>query len=362
MVRFVISLLCACTLIGGCTLLPGGHPGFRGEVVPVFSTDRRITDVAALSGGRIFLSFEPDASGAPLLVELTSRGETVPFPDREWNRTLGIGGMSPIEHFTSVTALDVDRAGFLWVLDDGRDREGDVAPGGAKVVRIDIRTDRVSQVVPIPDRLLSPASHLADLQVDLSSGMIYIADEGTPALIVMDISSGEGWIPLDRHPSLTSERSMIAAGGEAIRNADGSMQWGNISSLALSPDGGYLAYQALSGTTLYRLATHLLRKGVERRDVEEGVEIVGRTVVASSICWEAGLGILLGEIQEGGVVRLTPDRHLEPVVHHPLLSYPTALSMVSTREMVAATRRPDCGHRKEMCDRLVRITLPGDRP
>lgn len=362
MVRLLIALLCACSLLGGCARLPRVSGGFSGDVVPFYSTDRRIADIAAIPGGRIVIAFEPDEAGSPLLVELLPGGATSPVPDSEWNRNLATGGMSPIEHFTSVTALEVDQAGFLWVLDDGRDPEGEIAPGGAKVVRIDTRSYRAHQVIFLPDGLLSPDSHLVDLQVDLPSGLLYIADEGTPAILVLDISSGEGWIPLHRHPSLTAERSMIAAGGEVIRNPDGSMQGGNVSSLLLTPDGGHLLYQALSGTTLYRIGTHLLRKGVGQSDVEQGVEIVARTVIASTIQRDPNGGLLLAEIQGGGIVRLTPERYLEPVVHDPLLNYPIAVSVPSSGEMIVATRRTGCVPGQGGCDRLVRITFPGGRP
>ncbi|GAB4297318.1 MAG: L-dopachrome tautomerase-related protein [Desulfuromonadia bacterium] len=345
-------------ILGGCAALSGGSP--RVAVELLLTSTRPVTAVAVTPSGRLFVAGESDGTDQPLLQERRGDGATIPFPDGEWNRSRNITGMAPVEHFTAITSLDVDPAGFLWVLDDGRGEDGEREPGGAKLVRIDLRSNRAAQVIPVPERLISPRSHFTDLQVDMTQGVAYLADEGAGAIVAVDLAAGDGWIALDRHPSLTAERLMIAAGGGVLRTADGSILSGNVVTLALSADGEYLLYQSLSGVTLYRIRTALLGKGVDRRDRESGVEIVGRTVVSSRIRTASDGSLLFAAIQPEGVVRLTDDRRLKTLIHDPTIGFSTSLAISGGGSILLATTIPSCIGGGDGCHRLYRITLPGE--
>lgn len=354
----MLCILLLLPLVGGCATLSTG--GGDLAVEEILSSRRPITAVAMTPGGRLFVSFGDGEWGEPHLVERRGDGTLLPFPDREWNQERDTAGLAPVEHFTAITSLELDPSGFLWVLDDGREEDGEREPGGAKLVRIDLRTNRVAQVIPIPERLLSPSSHLTDLQLDMTAGVAYLADEGGSAIVVIDISSGDGWIGLDRNHSLTGERLMIAAGGRVLRTPDGSILSGNVMTLALSPDGEYLLYQSLSGVTLYRIRTELLRRGVERKDRERGVEIVGRTVISSRMRSAPDRSLFLAGIQPEGVVRLAPDRRLQTLLHDPARGFSTTIALWGERSLLLGTTLPACREGgDDACHRLFRIVMTG---
>ncbi|MCQ9154902.1 major royal jelly family protein [Acidomonas methanolica] len=143
--------------------------------------------------------------------------------------------------------LTVDGDGGLWCVNQGK-------PGnGISLHLIDRATPRVRGSWPLPAALLRPASHLSAMAVH--GPLIYLADDGVPALIVFDRRNNAGRRLLENNPSLRGRRATVIGGVTQMR--DGHVLERDVAMLALSPDGTWLFYQPPCGP-LYRIATELL--------------------------------------------------------------------------------------------------------
>ncbi|KAK7923771.1 hypothetical protein PG985_007842 [Apiospora marii] len=129
-------------------------------------------------------------------------------------------GSADSTHFISVQALYVTPDDTLWVLDTGRPTVNAstsspampyAAPGGPKLVAVNLTTDTITKTYTFPADVHYPDSYMNDLRFDLRAnatetgkGVAYIvdsSDEGRNGFIVLDLGTGESWRQLDRHPS-----------------------------------------------------------------------------------------------------------------------------------------------------------------
>ena len=88
----------------------------------------------------------------------------------------------------------------------------------------------------------------------------YLTDSGaTGALVVVDLQNGKARRVLHGHPSTQPEKDVVVkTDGQELRRPDGRGVEFAADSIALSPDGRMLYWKALTGRTLYRIATDAL--------------------------------------------------------------------------------------------------------
>lgn len=166
--------------------------------------------IAVSSKDRVFLGFprHADNHNGFALAELVG-GQLTPFPKKEYVYPSTKGYK---DWLVSPHGMFMDSNDILWVLDDGK-RAGikEIPQGAAKVVAIDINTEKIIHTVVIPTSVLSDDSHYNDLRVDLThgkSGTIYIANSGFGkrfSLIVLDVATGKAREVLLNHPFTSPE-------------------------------------------------------------------------------------------------------------------------------------------------------------
>ena len=337
--RQVLLMLPLMLLLTGCAGWPHSRPGIQATLTEVASSPRQWTGVAVSRSGRIFVNFPrwSDPGGAAV-AEVLPDGQLRPFPDEAWNSPAEMPGLLPIEHFICVQSLYIDAADFLWVLDAANPYFAGVVPDGPKLVRIDLRTNRMVQVISFPEDIILKGSYLNDVRVDLRTGTAYMTDSGSGALIVTDIATGNSRRLLDGHPSVTPEGITANINGEAWRSPNGTIPEVHVDGLALTPGGEYLYYQALTGRTLYRIATEVLRNAeLSAADVENAVQLVGQTCVADGLEFTPDGLLYLTDIEHGAIRRLTRGRTLETVIQDPRLAWPDSLAAVADRELYVTT-------------------------
>ncbi|RMR03594.1 putative major royal jelly-like protein [Pseudomonas savastanoi pv. glycinea] len=159
--------------------------------------------------GRTFVGFPRHAIDhtGMTLGELVG-GKLVPYPSASISLPSGLGDN---QRLISVHGMTLDSEGRLWLIDDGKraDHEG-IAPGAAKIVGIDLRTNKIITSVVLAGALLQD-SHMNDLRIDLShgsKGIAYVADSSfgdSPALVVVDLASGEQRRVLSTNPSIIAQ-------------------------------------------------------------------------------------------------------------------------------------------------------------
>ena len=257
-------------------------PGGAAQLQLVASFEHQVTGVTVAADGRIFVNFPRWSEDAPVSVaEVTRDGQVKPYPNEEWNawRNARKNQTTPGYHFVCVQSVVADGRGNLWVVDPAAPATAQVVPGGPKLVRIDLRSNKVAQTIPFGETVAPQGSYLNDVRLSPDGRHAYLTDSGAKgALVVVDLQSGRARRVLDGHPSTQPEKSVVVrTDGQELRRPDGRGVEFAADSIALSLDGRHLYWKALTGRTLYRIATDALENlRLSAKDLEARIERVGK--------------------------------------------------------------------------------------
>jgi sugar lactone lactonase YvrE len=212
------------------------------------------------------------------IVEVMKDGSTKPYPDEFWNRWNSKLATAP-KQFVCVQSVVADDQNSLWVVDPAAPLFSSVVPGGAKLVKIDLGTNKVARVYTFGSGVVKADSYLNDVRIDTKTKTAYMTDSGEGGIVVVDLNSGDAHRALDGSPSVKAEQGVsISVNGKPVVGADGKPPQFNSDGIALTSNGEYLYYQALTGATLYRIKTSVLRNAAASRDtVNAAVEKVAKT-------------------------------------------------------------------------------------
>lgn len=214
-----------------------------------------------------------------------------PYPSLELNTVPG--GLSNVSdgitfgpnlknYLISVQALYVTPDDTLWVLDTGRPTINSsttpsmpyAAPGGPKLVSINLSNNSISRTYTFPPTVHYPDSYLNDFRFDMrpnvtatGGGVAYLVDssnEGRNGFIVVDLGTGESWRQLSQHPSVLPVQ-------EDVPSYQGfpfylrqpmsplSFQPEGLDGAELSLYGDIMYYSPLTSKYLYSIETKYLR-------------------------------------------------------------------------------------------------------
>lgn len=292
--------------------------------------DHQVTGVTVAADGRIFVNFPRWTEDSAISVaELLPDGGLRPYPDEEWNswRNENAFAKSLDQHFVCVQAVFADDRGTLWVVDPGAPGNERVLPGAAKLVCIDLASDRVRRVIPIPPDVAKQGSYLNDIRLSPDGGTAYLTDSGAEgAIIVVHVESGESYRTLAGHPSTQLEKDVIVeVDGAPLRRPDGRQPMFASDGIALSNDGATLYWQALTGRSLYCIDTALLRKETPSTQREAGVRKVGATHVSDGLLISRQGTLYLTSPSDNAVTRWTGSA-IERVVQDARLRWPDTMA------------------------------------
>ena len=286
--------------LGALTIALAGaayaQAGRSGPLTQVARFDHQVTGVAVAADGRRFVNFPRWTDDAPISVaEVMPDGMLRPYPDAKWNswRNAGANEMPVGEYFVCVQSIVPDGHGNLWVLDPGAPGNEKILEGAPKLVRIDLATDKVTKAIAVPADVALQGTYLNDIRFSPDGRTGYITDSGTRgAIIVVDLTSGKSFRTLDGHPSTQIDKSVtVAIEGKPLVRPDGRQPAFAADGIAISNDGQTLYWQALTGKTLYSIATDKLRADVSERDRAAAVRTVATTGVADGL-WMSKAGTL----------------------------------------------------------------------
>lgn len=225
------------------------------------------TGVTVAPNGRIFVNYPHWGDNTAFTVGELKNGRTVAYPDTAINKA---DPQRPGETFISVQSVVADAANRLWVLDTAAPNLGTPIAGGAKLVAIDLATDKVVKTIRFGPEVVLPTTYLNDVRFDLrqgGAGVAYITDsslKGPGAIIVVDLASGRATRRLSGATVTSAEPDFVpTVEGEWLMNrpADGAPTPFAVASdgIALSPDGATLYFSPLSSRHLYSVPTAMLR-------------------------------------------------------------------------------------------------------
>lgn len=274
------------------------------------NNDFQLTGVAVSKENRLFVNFprwSPEYLNA--VVEVMPNGVAKPFPDENWNRW-DLSPQTAAQHFVCVQSIVVDDNDALWVLDPAAPMLMSIIPGGPKLVKIDLKSNRVTRVIPVGPDVAKTSSYMNDVRFD-HRNFAYITDSGLGGIIVVDLSTGKSHRALDGDPSVMPDKSVkIVIDGKPVLGPTGQTPAFHSDAIALSPDGEYLYYQSIASNTLYRVKTDALRDPHGKPVAEK----YAQTFPVDGIWADSKGNIYLSNLQAKGVSRSTPDRHIETVV------------------------------------------------
>ena len=306
-------------------------PSASGDALTQVATfEQQVTGVAVSPQGRIFVNFprwEQDVEVS--VAEVMKDGSLKPYPDAEWNAWRNLKPLSNGDHFVCVQSVTVDPQGFLWVLDPAAPGNAFNLDGGPKLVKVDLGSDKVAQVIRFGRDTIPQGSYLNDVRVSPDGRWAYITDSGVRgALLVVDLRTGKPRRVLDGHPSTQVEPGVIVhADGQELRRPDRREVKFSADGIALDRQGRFLYWQALTGRTLHRLPTSVLTNPtVAPARLAAAVTKVGTTGVADGL-WMDGQGNIWVTSPEEDALKLrAPDGTIQTVVQDKRLRWPDSLA------------------------------------
>ncbi len=320
-----VSRLCLCVVALGLSGAVLSYAQATGRLLTevYHNNDFQLTGIGVSKTNRLFINFprwSPEYLNA--VVEVSPDGSAKPFPDEDWNRW-DLTPQSASRHFVCVQSVGVDHTDALWVLDPAAPMLMSIVPGGPKLVKIDLKTNKVTRVILIPPDVAKTNTYLNDVRIDTKRRFAYITDSGLGGIIVVDLSTGKSHRALDGDPSVMPDKSVkIVIDGKPVLGPTGETPAFHSDAIALSPDGQYLYYQAIASTTLYRTKTDALRDPNGKPVAEK----YARTFPVDGIWMDAHGNIYLTNLQANSVSRLTPDKKIQTLVTDHRLQWPDTFS------------------------------------
>ncbi len=296
----------------------------------VATFEQQVTGVTVSASGRIFVNFprwEQDV--AVSVAELMPDGGLRPYPNEQWNAWRNVRHLSNGDHFICVQSVVAGPGNALWVLDPAAPGNSFNLPGGPKLVKVDLGTDKVTKVIPFDRGVAPQGSYPNDVRISPDGGTAYMTDSGVRgALLVADLASGKVRRLLDGHPSTQTEKDVtVMIDGAPLRRPDGREPAFAADGIALDPKGEHLYWQALVGKTLYRIPTRALRDAtLPASRVGAAVERMGTTCVADGYLMDRKGRLWITSPEDNSVKLRQNDGSLQIVVQDERLRWPDTMS------------------------------------
>lgn len=293
------------------------------------------TGVTVAAGNRIFVNFPRWGDDVPYTVAELRDGRPVAYPDASFNRP---DPLDPARGLISVQSVVADGQGRLWMLDTAA--PGFAAPqaGGAKLVAVDLASDRVVKTVVFPADVILPTTYVNDVRFDFRvgrEGVAYVTDSslsGPGAIIVLDLASGSARRRLAGHPSTSPDPAFVPqVEGKVLQNrgADGTTAPFRVASdgIALSPDGATLYYSPLSSRHGYAVPTRLLRDpDVGEAELAQAVRDLGEKGASDGLETDAAGNLYATDYEHNAIRRREPDGSWKTIAQGPELLWPDTLA------------------------------------
>ncbi|RYG66748.1 gluconolaconase, partial [bacterium] len=310
------------------------------------------TGVTVSQKGRIFVNFPRWGDNVPFTVAEIKNGRAVAYPDLGLNSFGSNGTRASLAlektdrarseretHLVSVQSVVVDPKDRLWILDTGSIAFGPTAPGGPKLVCMNLDTNTVEKVIPIPANVALPTTYLNDVRFDLrrgKSGVAYITDSGAGGpggIIIVDLDSGYSYRRLANHPSVQPVNKFVpfVEGRAMLSTPKGKFPtYVGIKSdgIAISADGSRLFYSPLASRRLYSVSTAMLLNGkASNLVIESSIIDHGDKGMSDGLESDEQGRIYCTQVETNSISRRLPNGLFETVVHDDRLLWPDTLSL-----------------------------------
>jgi sugar lactone lactonase YvrE len=283
--------------------------------------------VALTGDGRMFGTFPRwDHNPVNPVAEFGPNGKTVrAYPNASWCLWNDSVKTDPQHHWISPQGIIVDKAGMLWVLDPAAPGMKFIVAGGPKLVCIDPKTNQVVKNISLGLDLAPAKSYLNDVRIDDEKQVAYMTESTQGGIVVLDLKTQKGRRVLTKHPSVKAEKGLIlkAGGNHEMIDAKGKPMQVNSDGIALSRDGQYLYYQAITSHHLYRIKTEALRNAaLTEEQLGQQVESLGEVPATDGLEIDAQNNVYFTAFEQNALVRRSPDGKLTTLVKDSRLVWP----------------------------------------
>jgi sugar lactone lactonase YvrE len=283
--------------------------------------------LAVTGDGRMFGTFPRwDHNPVSPVAQFSADGRSVqPYPNASWCVWNDSVKTDPQHHWICPQGIIVDKTGLLWVLDPAAPGMKFIVAGGPKLVCIDPKTNQVVKNISFGPDLAPAKSYLNDVRIDTDRQVAYLTESTQGGIIVMDLKTQKGRRLLTKHPSVKAEKGLLLKAGGTHEMIDpmGKPMMVNSDGIALSRDGQYLYYQAITGHHLYRIKTEALRNpALTEAQLGQQVENLGEVPATDGLEIDAQNNIYLTAFEQNALVRRSPDGKLTTLVKEDRLLWP----------------------------------------
>jgi len=290
------------------------------------SPEFMLNGVAVSPRGRVFASFPRWTSlGAPSVMEAMPDGGFRPYPGNQWNEWRP--GAPSHDRVVSSHAVFADSRNTLWIVDDAAPRVAPPVVGAAKLVRIDLDTDRVSRVYPLGAEILPEGTMIGHMRVD--ARFAYVTEAHHGAIIIVDLETGRARKLLEGDASTRADPYIVpVVEGRELRRKTGEVPQLHVDLLELSQDLRWLYFMPLFGPVLRRIETRVLQdETLSAAQVAACVEDVVRVPPLAGITIDRTGNFYFCSFTENAILRMGKDRKIETLVADPRISFPNEPSV-----------------------------------
>jgi sugar lactone lactonase YvrE len=293
------------------------------------------TGVTIAPNGRIFVNFPQWGDNSPYAVGELKNGKVTPYPDAAFNTA---DETDALHHLVSVQSVVADGRNRLWILDTGAPGFRTPVPGGAKLVAVDLATDKVVQTIALGSDVVLPTTYVNDVRFDLrqgKAGVAYITDssiKGPGGIIVVDLATGKAMRRLSGHSTTMPDPGFLPIlDGKPLMNRpkDGKPSPWLVASdgIAISADGATLYYCALSSRHLYAVPTALLRDpSVDDAEIARQIRDLDLKGASDGLAEDDQGRIYAGDYEHDAIRRYANGRW-QTIAQDPRIQWPDTFSV-----------------------------------
>lgn len=308
-----------------------------GDLEQVFAFYRAMpTGVTVSENGRIFVNFPKWGDDVKFTVAEIVKKKLVPYPNMEVNKA---DYNNPSKSFISVQSVVADGRGTLFVLDTASPMFSKPIKCGAKLVAVDLKTNKIRRIYTFSENVVLPTTYLNDIRIDYrvgKEGYAYITDSSTKgigAIIVLDLKTGKAFRRLNCDKSTVPDPNFIPkVEGEVFlkRKEDGTTEPINFAAdgIAISPDGEVLYYCPLSSRDLYSIETEILRdRSIPDEVLSSYVKDLGEKGASDGLMSDAKGRVYASDYENNSIRIIFPDGSMKTIAHDPRILWPDTLSI-----------------------------------
>ncbi len=290
----------------------------EGQLEIVAELEQGPGNIAVTPDGRLIVSQHAIYRPEIRVIEVLPDGSIEPFPNQRWASSRDAAGIG----LDGVLGIQSSQDGIVWMLDTGRK--------GSRLVAWDTEKDQLHRIIDIDAR--AKGSFFNDIALDPVRNSIYVSDASgkNPAIVVVDLESGQSRRVLQRHASVMAQPIAMVIGERTYSvDKDGKpVARLGVDGITIDPESEWVYYGASQSNDLWRVrAADLANTALTDAELDSRIERYGDRPVCDGITIDGSGNVYITDLTNYaiGVVDSSGEYRLL-YQNSDLLSWPDSLS------------------------------------